>query len=159
MVPSPCHNEVMNEITIPASLSEVDKAIFLVRLSDKAVSATREVLYKIFAEKLWEGRFTSWNEFVKSTDGLAKSPSWASKNLAVYEHFVINAGMSQDELEMDTEKLYLASKTDGTPAEQLNRAKTLDREDLRIEGSEIVPHTPEWVKTCKICNVSEHSHI
>lgn len=145
-------------ITIPSELSDVDKAIFLVKLTDKATSYTRELLYKIFADKSWEERFTSWDEFVNSPEGLGKSSGWASKNLAVHKHYSIEGGISGDELQLDTEKLYIASKLAGTPQEQLVKASVLTREDLKLEKNDDQPHEAEYDTFCKKCWVSKQNH-
>lgn len=141
----------MNEITAPKELSEVDKAIFLVKLADSAVSATRALIHKIFADKLWEGRYSSFGEFVES--GLNKSQSWASKQLAVYKHYHLEGGIAQELLELDTEKLYLAAKSEGTPEEQLARAKTLNRLELKQEANEETPHEHIPVSICRVCSI------
>lgn len=134
----------------------VDQAIFLVRVADRAVSATRHLLHRIFAEKLYEGRYSSFGEFVEN--GLGKSQGWASKQLAVYRHFHLEGGIGQDALELDTEKLYLASKTEGTPEEQLSRAKTLTRSELKQEKNEAQPHKGDFASICRTCWVEEENH-
>lgn len=145
----------MENIPVP-QLSEIDKAIFLVKLADRAVSGTRALIYKIFEEKLWEGRYSSFGEFVEG--GLGKSQGWASKQLAVYRHFHLEGGIDQEALELDTEKLYLASKTEGTPEEQLSRAKTLSRSELKAEKNEAQPHKGEFRSVCTVCWTPEETH-
>lgn len=143
----------MNEITVPEKLDDVDKAIFLVKLSDRAVSATREILYTIFAAKSWEGRYSSWGEFVE--DGLQKSQGWASKQIAVYEYYTLKGGIPTEKLELDTERLYMASNLEGTPDENFSKALTLNRAELRAERT---PHTFERSLYCGVCGGKEENH-
>ena len=146
-----------NSLSIPKELDDLDKAVFLVNLSDKAVSATRALLYKIFEEKSWAGRYSSWAEFVES--GLAKSQSWASKQLAVHEYFTLKGGIPEEQLELDTERLYMSSKLEGTPQQNLSRAKVLSRAELRAERQESEPHPFEPAPPyCKVCGGAESSH-
>lgn len=145
----------MNDLVIPQELSDVDKAIYLVRFADKAVAFTRELLYKIHTEEGWKGKYDSWGEFVE--DGLGKSQGWASKNLQVYKHYVLEGGVGLDRLQFDTEKLYLASKTGDDVELQLSRAETLKRSDLKKERK-IHAHEPVWVTYCDVCGLSQENH-
>lgn len=146
-------------IEVPAELSDVDKLIYLVRLSDKADSLTREGLYKVFEEKSWESKFSSWGEFVSSPDGLNKSESWASKRLGVHEHYTIEGGVSQDKLiGIPNESLYLAKFVKGTVEEQLAIANTLNRAEIkeaRIDGGHI--HGEETVEIYKCCGMRKET--
>lgn len=122
------------EITIPKGLSEVDAAIFLVKFADKANAMTRELLWQINEKELWKQKFSSFDEFVESPDGLDKSRGWASKHLAVYKFFVVEHGFSRERLEgIDNERLYLARNLGGAPEKILSRATALSREELREE--------------------------
>lgn len=140
-----------NEIIVPQDLSDVDKAIFLVRLSDKAQSLSRAFVHKIFGEKSWEGRFSSWGEFVEA--GLNKSPSWASKQIAVHEYYHLKGGLSQDKLDFDNECLYLAIDLTGTPEEKVEKARVLSRSEIKEQkvfektGKE---HDHSYI--CRICH-------
>jgi hypothetical protein len=127
------------EITVPKGLNEVDAAIFLVKVSDKATAMTRELLFKIHEEKLYDGRFSSWDDFVESPDGLDKSRGWASKNLQVHKWALANS-FARESLEgVDTERLYLASKMEGPALKALAKAQTLSRQDLKEELREADP--------------------
>jgi hypothetical protein len=141
------------QITIPKGLNEIDAAIFLVRVSDKATSMTRELLFKIHDEKLWETRFSSWDEFVESPDGLDKSRGWASKNLQVHKWAIQNS-FSRESLEgIDTERLYLASKMEGPALKALTKAQTLSRQDLKDELREADPcEIHQAITICGKCN-------
>jgi hypothetical protein len=144
------------EISIPQGLSDLDKLIYLVRISDKADSLTREGLYKVFTEGSWSNRFSSWSEFVQSPDGLNKSESWASKHIATYRHFVLEAGIEPEQLEgVATESLYLARTLPGTPEEQLAMASTLTRRELKETSNESTGHvhSGETVTIYKCCGM------
>ena len=148
--------DMETSITVPENLGEIDKGIFLVKIADRAVAATRASVYRIFAEKLWEGRYGSFGEFVEN--GLGKSQGWASKQISVHKHYALEGGITESALEMDTERLYLASKTEGTPEEQLSRAKTLSRSELKAEKDEAAPHKGEFKSMCVHCWVPEETH-
>lgn len=147
------------DIIIPQNLGDIDKLIYLVRVSDRADSLTREGLHKVFIEEGWKGRFSSWGEFVSSPDGLNKSESWASKHLAIYKHYVLEGGLSQAKLESAaTESLYLARLLPGSVIEQLSAASTLSRNELRLEKNDADPHEPEYDTICTICHVYQGNH-
>jgi hypothetical protein len=139
----------MNDLAIPQGLDDVDTAIFLVQVSDRAVSATRALLFKIFSEKTWQGRFSTWGEFVE--EGLGKSQGWASKQLTVHEHFTLKGGIPTEDLNIDTEKLYMAARLEGSTEEQIEKARTLSRYELKQERNDEAPH--EHVPICAICRV------
>ncbi len=141
----------MNEIQIPEELHDLDRVVYLVRLSDKAVSATRALLYKIFAEKTWQEQYGSWAEFVEA--GLNKSQGWATKQIKVHEYYTLTGGIPTEQLELDTEKLYMAAKLTGTPEENKQKALTLNRQELRLESNDDTPHAHEPITLCKICQI------
>lgn len=151
----------MNElqtITVPKELTDVDKAIYLVRLSDKASGASRELLYKVFTEKTWQDRFSSWGDFVESKDGLSKSQGWASKQLKVHTVFCIEGGKSPKEIEgIDNEVLYLSTNLQGTVDEKLVRAETWSRADMKKEiaskdGVDCTHPEDKRITICSCCN-------
>lgn len=147
------------EVSIPNGLSDIDKLIYLVRVSDKADQLTREGLYKVFSEKSWEGRFGSWDEFVTSPDGLNKSAGWASKHLKIYTIYTLEGGVSQDKLlGIPTESLYLARDLDGSIEEKVEKARTLTRQELKISHGEDKPHEAEYIEVCKHCWLTRETH-
>lgn len=116
-------------------------------------------LYRIKEEGMWEGRASSWSEFCESD--LQISQSQASKLESIYKHFVIDGGKTTDDLMgLDYEKAYMARKLPGTVDEQLSKAKTLSRVELKHEANdaEPVPHTPDFVEYCKTCGLSRATH-
>lgn len=143
------------EIIIPKNLNEVDAAIFLVKVSDQANAMSRELLFRINNEKLWQDRFSSWNEFVESPEGLGKSASWASKQLSIHDCYY--GKVSQRKLEsIDSERLYLAIRLPGTPEEKLTKAELWGRSEIRdqlastSEGD--CQHDCEHVTLCSRCS-------
>lgn len=88
-----------------------------------------ELLYRIREDHLWDGNHQSFDAFVQ--DVCQISPSFATKLLKVYEHYVIHNSVSHAKLEgIDAEKLYLASRLEEEPERQLAKAETLTRSDL-----------------------------
>jgi hypothetical protein len=125
-------------------------------LKSNVVDAMQK-LYKVFESKAWESVASSWSEYVESDLGI--SQGFASKLLAVNKHYLLEGGYSPENIRgVDYERLYLAAKSGGTIEEQLAKAKTLTRSELKQERNEIEPHEPEYVRFCKICNVSEQNH-
>ena len=143
------------DITVPTGLSDIDKLIYLVRVSDKAENLTREGLYKVHQEGSWQGRFSSWGEFVESPYGLNKSQGWASKHLTIHKHYSLKGGLSSEALEgIATESLYLAASTNGTPEQQVEKARTLSRRALkesREDDGHV--HSGEIVSIHKCCGL------
>lgn len=114
-------------------------------------------LYDVHVGGAWEQVATSWGEYVQNE--LQISQSFASKLLKVYTHFCIDGGLKRDSLlGVDYEKLYLSAKLEGTPAEQLEKAKVLSRQELKLEKNDEQPHVGEFGEYCKICWVSRASH-
>lgn len=152
------HTELQT-IQVPEELSDIDRLIYLVRISDRAENLTREGLWKIHEEGSWGERFSSWAEFVESPDGLNKSQSWASKHLAIHKHYTLTAGLSPEKLEgAATESLYLAKELPGTPEEQLAMARTLSRRELKetLGDGTNHAHEPETITWCKTCHIRIH---
>ncbi len=146
----------IDEIVVPSELSDVDALIYLVRISDKADALTREGLYKVFTEGTWEGRFSSWGEFVESAGGLNKSQGWASKHLAIHKHYILEGGLSPEKLEgAATESLYMARTLPGTPEEQVSISRTLTRREIKEtrQESDGHVHIPKTLTICEECGI------
>lgn len=110
------------------------------------------VLYDVQLGKEWEAVASSFGEYVESE--LQISQSFASKLLTTYKHYCIDANLSQDKIKgIDYEKLYLAAKTEGTPEEQLAKARVLTRRELKEERNDEEPHEHIPVNICKVCSV------
>lgn len=146
--------ELVETISVPAGMGEVDALIYLVRIADRAENLTREGLWKVQQEGLWEDRYSSWGEFVESPAGLNKSQTWASKHINIHEHYTLKGGISPEKLEgVATESLYIAKELPGTVEEQVAMARTLSRKELRdtkVDGGH--EHT-EAVRIWKCCGM------
>jgi len=109
-------------------------------------------LHKIKSEGLWEAKAETWSQFTESELGISQSQ--ASKLLAIHEHFILKGGYSPDNLiGIDYECLNMARNLSGTVEEQLSKAKTLTRRELREEKNEEVPHEHEPIQICRKCSL------
>lgn len=137
--------------------NEVDKAIYLFRFVKRTIVACRSALYTVFISESWKGRFSSWDEFVESSDGLDISRGLASRLLAVEKYYVIDNGFSGERLVgIDNEKLYLAIHLPVPIAKQLASASTLSRSELKQElyeskNGECENHIPLTI--CSRCHI------
>lgn len=96
-------------------------------------------LWSVKNGDVWkETSCTSFGEYCESELGV--SQSFASKLLQVNQHYLLEAGFSPEKIVgIDYECLYLAAKTEGTPEEQLARAKTLTRRELKETKNDTNP--------------------
>lgn len=95
---------------------------------------------------------TNWADFIR--DQFDISESFASKLMTVFKAFVLEGGVSQERLEgIDSEKLYLAAKLEGTPDEKIAKASTLTRRELKEERNDEEPHEHIPVSICKTCSI------
>lgn len=99
----------------------------------KNVYQGAEFLYQIQKHAMWEGSYSSFNEYVETECQLSKS--YASKLIQVWTFYVIEGGLPQkDLLEIDAEKLYLSTKLPrGSVEQRLVRAREWSRDDMRAE--------------------------
>ncbi len=114
-------------------------------------------LYKIQEEKLWEGKYSSFGEFVEQGCGI--SEAFASKLVKVYRYYHIEHGLSPRKLEaIDTEKAYMAINLNGNPEHKLLKAQEWNRQELKDElasgpNGEDCEHKVLVVKHfCKACS-------
>jgi hypothetical protein len=117
------------------------------------------VLYDVHVGGAWKEVADTWGQYVESE--LQISQGFASKLLTTYTHYCITNDFAPEKLiGVDYERLYLATKLTGSPDEQLAKAKTLTRLELRQEKNdeEPVPHLPEYFEICRVCNVSKPNH-
>lgn len=113
-------------------------------------------LHKISAEKLWDGQYSSFNEYLEGECQI--SAGYASKLIKVYEYYVVQSGVSQRKLEaVDVEKSYMAISLNGLPEHKLLKAAEWDRQQIKDE----LASTPEGdckhqvlipLHKCKACN-------
>lgn len=114
-------------------------------------------LHQISNEKLWEGQYSSFNEFLEQDCQI--SPGYASKLIKVYEYYVIQSGVSPRKLEaVDVEKSYMAINLNGQPEHKLLKAAEWNRQELKdalAEGpnGEECSHKVLIIKhQCKACS-------
>jgi hypothetical protein len=116
----------------PEIISLLKQAAEHFKSARKSLIEGAGLLHKISNERLYLGKFDSFGEYLEQECQLSEGT--ASKLIKVYQHFVIDGGVSPRNLQnVDSEKLYLALRLDMKPSEQLTRAETWSREDLREE--------------------------
>lgn len=122
----------------------------------KSIMAGASLLYEIYQTNAWEGRYSSFTEYVEQECQISKG--MASKLIQTWRYYVIEGGVSQAKLEgVDAEKLYLATKLNsGSPQERIVMAREWNRDDFRAELSTIhgveCQHPDEKrVTLCGVC--------
>lgn len=104
----------------------------------------------LLKENLEKGK--DWGEFIR--DEFDISESFASKLLTIHKAFVLEGGISHAKLEgIDGEKLYLATKLEGTAEEKLEKARLLTRRELKESKNDEVEHEHQAVQICSICHI------
>lgn len=137
----------------------------LLTLTKKAFESVRssvvvamQYLYTVREEGAWKEVASSFSEYVESELGI--SQGFASKLLAVNQHYLIEGGLSPENIaETDYECLYLAAKTEGTPEEQVAKARTLTRRELkeeRVDAGHV--HGEEIIQIYKCCGMRVPDH-
>lgn len=133
------------------NLIEQTKEAFLILKS--SVITAMQLLYQLRESGEWQQVSSTWSDFVK--DELGLSQGFASRLLSVNQHYLVEGGVSPEKLaEIDHEKLYLAAQTEGTVEEQIEKARLLNRRELReekIDGGHI--HDSETVEIYKCCGM------
>ena len=110
----------------------LDKARKLTETLKRSVIALAGVLYRINEENAYKANFDSFTAYVE--DDLGLNRGFASKLLTIHEHYVLGGGVAPSQLqEVGHERLYMAIKLPGTPKEQLSKALTLTKGELRTE--------------------------
>lgn len=144
-------------LTAPQQLLQETKEAFANVRGSVVVAMQR--LYKVHESDAWQGVCSSWSEYVESELGI--SQSFASKLLSVNKHYLVDGGLSPENISgIDYESLYLAKSIPGTIEEQTSMASTLTRKELKETKNdrEPVPHEFERVCYCKVCGLSEATH-
>lgn len=117
-----------------------------------SVVVAMQKLYEVQQEDAWKEVSGSFSEYVQSELGV--SQGFASKLLTVNRHYLVEAGYSPENIAgIDYECLYLAAKTEGTPEEQLAKARTLTRRELKEERNEEEQHEHEPISICRKCSL------
>lgn len=136
-------------------LGDLDKSIYVARHISSAMDILRPLVYSVWKDELWKGRFGSFGEYVESPEGLGRSQGYASK-LKTVEEFRLQGGLSEKDLAgIDYESVYLAIKAGGTPEEIVAKAKTLTRAELRAERIDAKDHEHDWITACAECWVKK----
>lgn len=83
--------------------------------------------------------------------------STTSKLLTIADYYL--RSLSPEQIgPVDYERLYQATMLPGTVEENLSKAQTLTRLELKQELNDSEPHTGEFVEYCKFCHVSRANH-
>lgn len=111
-------------------------------------------LKEISDKRLWDGQYGSFGEFVETECQI--SQGFASKLIAVFTHYSVESGLSHAKLaDIDQEKLYLAMRLPLKAEEQLVRAQSWSRSELKAElaskGGAECQH-PSSVEICTVCH-------
>lgn len=98
-----------------------------------------------------------WGDFIRDEFDIGES--FASKLMTIHRVLVLEGGVSQEKIEgIDGEKLYLATKLEGTAEEKIAKAKTLTRRELKDEKNDQDPCShEETVVICKACSIRLHA--
>lgn len=130
-------------------LEQTKKAFADVRSS---VVVAMQKLYQVKEESAWESVASSWGEYVESELGI--SQGFSSKLLSVNKHYLLEANIAPEKIEnIDYECLYLAAKTEGTPEEQVEKARTLTRRELKEERNDAEEAPHEHIPCCAVCRI------
>lgn len=123
----------------------------------KNVYAGAALLYQIQEHNLWEGKYSSFSEYVEQECQIGKSQ--ASKLVQAWKYYVVDGGVPQGKLTgIDADKLYLAAKLPtGTVEQRLVKAREWNRDDLRaelstVDGKECEHPEDKRVTICGICS-------
>lgn len=115
-------------------------------------------LHRISAERLYEGQYASFGEFCEEACQI--SPSFAAKLIQIHEHYAIQGKITPSRLRgIDAEKLYLATRLPMKPEEQLMRADTWSRSEIKAElaskGGADCTHE-KTITLCVTCHARVH---
>ncbi len=118
-----------------------------------SVVEAMQLLYKVRESGEWQSVSETWTDYVR--DELDISQGFASRLISVNNHYLIEGGLSPENIEgIDHERLYIAAQTDGSVEEQLAKARTLTRRELkeeRVEGGHV--HGTEIIQIYKCCGM------
>ena len=145
----------MNEIVDQPLTSPLELAVFCFQGARRNIVAGMSYLYQVDKENLWEGKYSSFSEFVEQDCQLSKG--YASKLVQAWEHYVITGGVSEYKLQdIDAEKLYLAMRLPVAPEQQVIRAGLWSRSELKQELASTpegdCQHDCEHITICSRCS-------
>ena len=118
----------------------------------RSLLAATHLLYQVREKEAYKSKYDPFSAFVEEECGISRGH--ASKLLTIYSHYVVEHGVLQQNLEaVDTDKLYLAIRTPGSAQQQLSRAKTLTRQELKLDTNDAEPHDHEPITICAKCHI------
>lgn len=98
----------------------------------KDIFTAAQALYLISSRELWKGEYASFGAYVEQECQI--SPSFAAKLIAVWGHYIVEGKVGLGQLRhVDSEKLYLAMRLPLKAEEQLLRAQSWTRGELKAE--------------------------
>lgn len=103
----------------------------------------------------WKESSDTFPKFCDEQLGIKQSQT--SKLLTIADYF-LREKTPEEIGAIDYELLYAAAKLPGTVDENLAKAKTLTRDDLKKEKAEVAPHTPDWCTYCATCGLAQTNH-
>lgn len=123
-----------------------------------SVVEAMQYLWLVKEEEAWKEVSPTWSDYVSSE--LDISQGFASRLLSVNNHYLIKGGLAPENIEgIDHERLYIAAQTEGEVEEQVARARTLTRRELkesRVDGGHI--HGEEIIQIYKCCGMRVPDH-
>lgn len=140
----------MNELTVDG----------LVQQTKDLLGAVRGSLIKV-AQNLYQIKESytddkAWGSFVEEELGI--SQSFASKLLTINRVYLLEGGLPSERIEgVDYEKLYAATKLDGSVEEKVAKASTLSRSELKQVKNQEKPHKGQFGSYCSVCWLSEEN--
>lgn len=103
----------------------------------------------------WREEHDSFPKYCQATFELSQSST--SKYLAIADYFSAKF-LPEDIGPVDIEKLYASTKLEGSPEENLSRAKTWSRDQFKTNKAAIEPHEFVRVCYCSVCGISDERH-
>lgn len=115
------------------------------------------LLTEISEQNLWSGSHSSFGAYVESECQI--SQSFAAKLVKVYKYYVVEKQVPERQIEaIDAEKLYMAIALPGAVDQQIIRAQTWTRAEIRAELASDENGDCIHEKTVNIC-VRCHARI
>jgi len=139
------------------TISYCEETIALVHNIEGAFIALGERLHRIRNERMWEGRWDSYEDYLSEIN---ISPAKASKITSIYEKYVLEYNVPQDKLvKVGWSSLYSllpAVKDKESANEWVDKASVLRREDIEDEIRDIklgapCPHKNTEILKLEIC--------
>lgn len=145
---------IPKETTMNTEINPIDELIEQTRALLNAVrgSSVRigQNLYELKADL---PKDQNWGEFLRDQFDIGES--FASKLMKIHKVFVLDGGLSTEDIEgIDGEKLYLSAGLEGSALERVSKARTLTRRELkdcRVDDGHV--HSGETVEIHKCCGM------